>query len=353
MPSVCLLIGGAGYVGCHVAADLIESGYTVVIFDNFSNSSPAAIHSLEIITNQKIEAVEGDMLNLDALNILFARVKPDVVVLLAGVKAVDESVSNPLKYYQTNIVGAMNVLEAMRMFDCKNLIFSSSATVYGNPLILPITEDHPVLPMNPYGHTKAMIEQIIGDFSKSSPNFNFVNLRYFNPVGNHSSNLIGEDPKGTPNNLFPYIAKIVSGELKSLKVFGGDYKTPDGTGIRDYVHVVDIASGHKKALEFLVNGNLTFDNRNINLGTGISYSVLDVIKAWQRAADCEIPYSIAERRRGDVAVCFADAKRANDILGWKAQYNLDDMCRDHLQWALKMASTVRTLQPSYKRERTE
>ncbi len=325
-----LLTGGAGYIGSHIAVELYNSGHTAVIADNFANSSPDAVARVEQITGAKIPLYELDVCDKEALAKLFAAEHPDAVIHLAGLKAVGESVAKPIWYYRNNIDSTLSLLEVMAEYGCNKLIFSSSATVYGSPDRLPITEDTRAGGCtNPYGWTKYMIERIIEGAAAAAPELSAVLLRYFNPVGAHESGLIGEKPNGIPNNLMPYICKVAGGELKELSVFGNDYNTPDGTGVRDYIHVVDLARGHVAALGYCEEHRGT---EIFNLGTGIGYSVLDMVNAFERANGVPVPHRIVARRPGDIDACYADPTKALSGLGWKAEKNLDDMCRDSWLW---------------------
>ncbi|MCR5356851.1 MAG: UDP-glucose 4-epimerase GalE [Lachnospiraceae bacterium] len=325
-----LVTGGAGYIGSHTCVELLENGYDVVIVDNLDNSSAKAVERIETITGKKPVFYNEDIRNEKAMNDIFSKEKPGCVIHFAGLKAVGESVQKPLEYYENNIGGTMVMLDAMRKNGCKNIIFSSSATVYGDPAFVPITEECPKgTPTNPYGRTKSMLEQILTDLNTADPEWNVILLRYFNPIGAHKSGLIGEDPKGIPNNLLPYVAQVAVGKLKCVGVFGNDYDTPDGTGVRDYIHVVDLARGHVKAIDKIK------ENPGVkiyNLGTGNGYSVLDVIKAFSKACGHDVPYEIKDRRPGDIATCYADASLAKKELGWEAQYGIDDMCADSWKW---------------------
>lgn len=325
-----LITGGAGYVGSHTALELLNNGHEVVIYDNFSNSSPESIRRVEELTGRKIVLYEGDVLDEEALGRLFKEEKIDAVIHCAALKAVGESVQKPLEYYHNNITGTLSLMNVMREAEVKNIVFSSSATVYGNPSVMPITEDCPKAPCtNPYGWTKSMMEQIMTDLQKANPEWNVILLRYFNPVGAHPSGRIGEDPKGIPGNLMPFISQVAVGRLEKVNVFGNDYDTPDGTGVRDYIHVVDLAQGHVKAVEKLTSnpGLVVY-----NLGTGIGYSVLDMIKAFSKACGKEILYAIAPRREGDIAMCYADPAKAKAELGWEAHLDLQAMCEDTWRW---------------------
>ena len=325
-----LVTGGAGYIGSHTCVELLNAGYEVVILDNLYNASEKAVDRIKEITGKDLTFYKADILDKEAMDKIFADEKPDCVIHFAGLKAVGESVVKPLEYYQNNITGTLNLCEVMRKNGRKNIIFSSSATVYGNPAFIPITEECPKgTPTNPYGWTKWMIEQILTDLHTADPEWNVILLRYFNPIGAHKSGLIGEDPKGIPNNLLPYVAQVAIGKLQSVGVFGNDYDTPDGTGVRDYIHVVDLAVGHVKAI------NKIKENPGVkvyNLGTGNGYSVLDVIKAFSKACGHDVPYVIKERRPGDIATCYSDVSLAKKELGWEAQYGIDEMCADSWKW---------------------
>lgn len=328
-----LLTGGAGYIGSHTAVELASAGYEVVIADNFSNSSPVVIDRLETITGKRFPLYEINVADKAALEKVFGENKIDAVIHFAGFKSVGESVKVPLSYYRNNIDTTLSLMEVMDKFGCKNLIFSSSATVYGKRASLPYREDMETGPCtNPYGWTKLFIEQIITDHAKADPDFSAVLLRYFNPVGAHESGLIGEDPKDIPNNLVPYIARVAVGTLPHLSVFGNDYPTKDGTGIRDYIHVTDLAKGHTAAVNFAKNHKGT---EIINLGTGNGTSVLEMVKAYSAASGRDIPYKITPRREGDIAECYADATKAMELLGWKTDLSVDDMCRDSWNWQSK------------------
>ncbi len=325
-----LITGGAGYIGSHTALELLNEGYDVVVFDNLSNSSQESLRRVEELTGKQVCFYEGDVQDEDALRAMFKEQKIDAVIHCAALKAVGESVQKPLEYYQNNISGTLTLLKVMREVGVKNIVFSSSATVYGSPEEMPITEACPKGQCtNPYGWTKSMMEQIMSDVQKADPSWNVILLRYFNPVGAHKSGRIGEDPKGIPNNLMPYISQVAVGKLEKLGVFGNDYDTPDGTGVRDYIHVVDLAIGHVKAINYIfTDPGLDV----INLGTGQGYSVLDMVKAFSRACGKEIPYEIKPRREGDIAMCYADPSKAARVLGWKAERGLDEMCEDTWRW---------------------
>lgn len=330
-----LVTGGAGYIGSHTCVELLNNGYEVTIVDNLYNSSIDVIERIKKITNKDLNFYKADILDLSQLYSIFEQKKVDAVIHFAGLKAVGESVHKPIEYYQTNINGTLNLLKVMKKHHVKNLIFSSSATVYGEPKEIPITEKCPKgTCTNPYGWTKWMLEQILTDLHTSDPEWNIMLLRYFNPIGAHESGLIGEDPKGIPNNLLPYVARVATGELKEVGVFGDDYDTPDGTGVRDYIHVVDLAKGHIAALnKMMATTNLGV--KIYNLGTGKGYSVLDVIHAFEKACGHSIPYSIKPRREGDIAMCYSNCDLANKELGWHAQYDLEDMCRSSWNYQLK------------------
>lgn len=325
-----MITGGAGYIGSHTAIELIKSGYEVVVFDNFCNSSPEAIKRVEKLADATVPYYEGDIRDADTLSQVFEKEKPDAVIHCAALKAVGESVRKPLEYYQNNITGTLTLLDVMRNHHVKNIVFSSSATVYGAAEVMPITEECPKGQCtNPYGWTKSMMEQIMSDLQKADPEWNVILLRYFNPVGAHESGMIGEDPKGIPNNLMPYISQVAVGKLEKLGVFGDDYDTPDGTGVRDYIHVVDLAVGHVKAIDYIfTDPGLDV----INLGTGTGYSVLDMVKAFSKACGKDVPYEIKPRRAGDVAVCYSDPAKAARVLGWRAKRGLDEMCADSWRW---------------------
>ena len=322
-----LLPGGAGYIGSHTAVELLNSGKDIVIIDNFSNSKPEVLEKIKTITGKDFKFYEMDYKDKTALEKVFSENKIDAVINFAGYKAVGESVKKPIEYYENNIGGCLAVLDVMRKYNCKKFIFSSSATVYGDPEVVPITEECKIGgTTNPYGSTKLFIEQILKDVYASDNTMDICILRYFNPVGAHSSGLIGEEPQGIPNNLMPYIVRVAAGILPELSVFGNDYPTPDGTGVRDYIHVVDLAKGHVKALE-----KLDKENEGLyiyNLGTGTGYSVLDMVKAFEKATGKEVKYKIAPRRAGDIATCYANPAKARAELGWVAEKTLEDMCKD-------------------------
>ena len=324
-----LVTGGAGYIGSHTCVELIKSGHEVVVVDNLCNSSEVALERVEQLTNTKVKFYKVDLLDREALTEVFEKEEIESVIHFAGLKAVGESVEKPLEYYHNNVTGTLVLLDVMRNHNCKNIIFSSSATVYGNPHTVPITEEFPLSVTNPYGRTKLMLEEILQDVYKADNEWNVVLLRYFNPIGAHESGIIGEDPKGIPNNLVPYIAQVAVGKLECLGVFGDDYPTPDGTGVRDYIHVVDLAKGHVKALKKIEdNSGLSI----YNLGTGKGYSVLDIVKNFEAATGVKIPYVIKPRRAGDIATCYSDASKAERELGWKAENDIKEMCADSWRW---------------------
>lgn len=325
-----LVTGGAGYIGSHTVIELVNAGHDVVIVDNLVNSSKKSLDRVEKIINKKIKFYEVDIRDRDNLEKVFTENKFDCCIHFAGLKAVGESVSMPWEYYDNNINGTLVLLDVLRKNNCKNIIFSSSATVYGAPAMIPITEECPKGQCtNPYGQTKSMLEQIMMDMQKADPQWNMVLLRYFNPIGAHKSGTIGEAPNGIPNNLMPYITQVAVGKLKELGVFGNDYDTSDGTGVRDYIHVVDLANGHVRALKAIENNcGLAI----YNLGTGQGYSVLDLVKAFEEANGIKVPYVIKPRRPGDIATCYSDPTKAEKELGWKAQYGIVDMCRDAWRW---------------------
>lgn len=325
-----LITGGAGYIGSHIAVELLDKNYKVIVYDNLTNSSKISVKRVEEITGKNITFYEADILDEKKLSEVFKKEKIDVVIHCAALKSVGESVKKPLEYYHNNITGTLSLLKIMKKYSCKNIIFSSSATVYGDPEIVPITEDFPKgTCTNPYGWTKSMMEQIMTDLQKSDPEWKVVLLRYFNPIGAHKSGKIGEDPQGIPNNLLPYIAQVAVGKLDYLSVFGDDYDTVDGTGVRDYIHVVDLAKGHVLAVDKIdkLKGVSIF-----NLATGKGYSVLEVLKAFEKACGKKISYKIVQRREGDIAKCFADASKAYKILDWKAEKDIDQMCEDSWRW---------------------
>ena len=324
-----LVTGGAGYIGSHTVVELIAAGYEAIIVDNFSNSSVEVLDRLKTITGVDIPFYKGSISDKDFMNRVFEENQIDAVIHFAAYKAVGESVQEPLKYYKNNVCGTISLLDIMKLHKVEHIIFSSSATVYGMNNISPLTEDLPTSATNPYGYTKLMMEQILTDVALALSDWSVTNLRYFNPIGAHESGLIGEAPNGIPHNLMPYITQVAIGKLQELSVFGNDYDTHDGTGVRDYIHVVDLAKGHVLALKH------NLENKGVaifNLGTGIGYSVLDMVKAFENVNSVKVPYTIKDRRPGDVATCYADASKANDILGWKAEKNLQDMMRDSWRW---------------------
>ena len=325
-----LVAGGAGYIGSHTCVELLEAGYEVVVVDNLYNSSPESLKRVEKITGKNVTFYEADILDKEALNKIFDAHEIEAVIHFAGYKAVGESVQKPIEYYHNNMTGTLVLCDVMRAHGVKNIVFSSSATVYGDPAQIPITENCPKgQPTNPYGWTKSMLEQVLTDIHTSDPEWNVILLRYFNPIGAHKSGMIGEDPKGNPNNLLPYVAQVAVGKRECLGVFGNDYDTPDGTGVRDYIHVVDLAAGHVKAIDKLREkpGVEVY-----NLGTGNGYSVLQVVAAFEKACGHKIPYEIKPRREGDIATCYCDPKKAKAELGWEAKYGIDEMCEDTWRW---------------------
>ena len=327
-----LVTGGAGYIGSHTSVELLNAGHEVVCIDNLMNSKLEAVKRVEKITGKPIKFYEGDIRDRAILDKIFTENKIDAVINFAGLKAVGESCAKPLEYYENNIQGLLVLAFAMREHNVKNLVFSSSATVYGKPKSVPIKEDFPLSTSNPYGSTKLFIEYILKDLYKADPTFNIAILRYFNPVGAHQSGLIGEDPKGIPNNLCPYITQVAVGKREYLGVFGNDYNTPDGTGVRDYIHVVDLAKGHVLAVDKLMeNPGLVI----VNLGTGRGFSVLDMVKSFEKVTGKPIPYKIMPRRPGDIDECYADPSLAKEILGFEATKTIDDMCRDAMNWQTK------------------
>lgn len=321
-----LVTGGTGFIGSHTCVELLNAGEEIVVLDNFCNSKPDVLDKIKALTNKEFKFYEVDLLDKDGVEKVFAENSDiDIVIHFAGLKAVGESVQKPLEYYHNNITGTLNLCDVMRQHNVKRIVFSSSATVYGNPKTVPIKEDFPLSTTNPYGSTKLMLEQILTDLHISDKDWCVTLLRYFNPIGAHKSGLLGENPNGIPNNLMPFICQVAVGKLEHLNVFGNDYNTPDGTGVRDYIHVVDLAIGHLKAI---------YKNRSenevqiFNLGTGTGYSVLDIVNAFQKVNNIKVPYVIAPRRAGDIAQCYADPAKAHNELGWDAQYDIEDMCRD-------------------------
>ena len=321
--------GGAGYIGSHTCVELLNAGLDVTVFDNFCNSQPESLERVQRIADKKLQVVQGDIRDRAALTAALKNCGATAVIHFAGLKAVGESVEKPLSYYDNNVVGTVRLLEAMGDCGIKTLVFSSSATVYGDPQQLPIPEDHPLSATNPYGKTKLVIEDMLRDVFQGDPTWHIGILRYFNPVGAHVSGLIGEDPQGTPNNLLPFVAQVAVGRREFLNVWGGDYTTPDGTGVRDYIHVVDLAVGHVKALQKLAQRPQCV---SVNLGTGIGYSVLDMVKAFEQASGQTIPYKVAPRRAGDIASCFAQASLAQQLFDWRAERSLTTMCEDAWRW---------------------
>jgi UDP-glucose 4-epimerase len=324
-----LVTGGSGYIGSHTVVELMLAGYKVLIVDNFCNSKASVLERIERIVGRRPGFVKADVRDREAMRALFADYRFDAVIHFAGLKAVGESVAQPLRYFDNNIHGSLVLFEEMANAGVKSLVFSSSATVYGDPHAVPIREDFPLSATNPYGRSKLIVEEILGDVARADSSWRIALLRYFNPVGAHESGLIGEDPNGIPNNLMPYIAKVAVGALEELSVFGSDYPTPDGTGVRDYIHVVDLARGHLAALKALTVSAGVF---TVNLGTGQGYSVLDVVRAFEDACGRKVPYRIVGRRPGDIAACYADPSLAKTLLGWQAQYGIQEMCRDAWRW---------------------
>lgn len=324
-----LVTGGTGYIGSHTVIELLNSGYEVIIVDNLVNSKIEVVDKIKKLTNKEFTFIKGDVCNYELMTKIFGENQIDAVIHFAGLKAVGESVEKPLEYYENNIGSTMNLVKVMKEHSCKNIVFSSSATVYGTPEILPIKEDFPLSTTNPYGTTKLVNEWILSDIYKSDNEWKVTLLRYFNPIGAEKNGLLGEDPKDIPNNLMPYIVRVAVGKLDHLNVFGNDYPTHDGTGVRDYIHVVDLAKGHVKALEKNNNGLFIY-----NLGTGIGYSVLDLVNAFEKVNNVKIPYKIVGRRAGDVAECYADPTKAFEELGWKAELDINDMCKDSYNFIL-------------------
>ena len=327
-----LVTGGAGFIASHTCVELLNAGYDVVVVDNLVNSSRESVARVEELTGKKISFYEEDLLNEKAIDAIFEKENIDSVIHFAALKAVGESCQIPLRYFDNNLTGTLNLLKVMEKHGVKSIVFSSSATVYGKPESVPIREDFPLSVSNPYGRTKLIIEDMLRDIYKSDNEWDIALLRYFNPIGAHESGMIGENPHGIPNNLLPYVAKVAAGQLECVNVFGDDYDTPDGTGVRDYIHVVDLATGHIKALEKLVThpGLVTY-----NLGTGVGYSVLDIIKNFEKACGKEIPYKITTRRPGDIDMCYADPAKAKEELGWEATRSIDKMCEDAWRWQTK------------------
>ncbi len=336
-----LVTGGAGYIGSHTCVELLNAGLNVTVFDNFCNSQRESLARVERITGRKIGLLEGDIRDRSAMVAAMRSSGATAVIHFAGLKAVGESVEKPLIYYDNNVIGTVRLLEAMAECKVKQLVFSSSATVYGDPQRLPLTEDHPLSATNPYGKTKLVIEDMLRDLHRSDPGWRISILRYFNPVGAHASGLIGEDPQGTPNNLLPFVAQVAVGRREFVNVYGNDYPTPDGTGVRDYIHVVDLAAGHLKALQRLHN---KAECRAINLGTGVGYSVLEMLRAFEQASGKPVPFRVAGRRDGDIASCYANPAQAADLLGWRATRNLQAMCADAWRWQSGNPNGYNTLQ---------
>ena len=330
-----LVTGGLGFIGSHTCVELLNSGYEVVIVDNLSNSNIDVLDKIEKITSKRPKFYEIDVCDKEKVKKVFRENKIDAIIHFAGYKAVGESVREPLKYYRNNLDSTLTLLEVMEEENCHNFVFSSSATVYGSPKELPIKEDFPLSTTNPYGTTKLMIERILADLSKADKEMSIIVLRYFNPIGAHKSGLLGENPKGIPNNLMPYIVRVATKELEMLSVFGDDYDTHDGTGVRDYIHVVDLAKGHIKALEKCVNFK---GIEYYNLGTGKGYSVLDLVKTFEKVNKVKVPYKIVDRRPGDIDACYADPSKAYKEIGFKAEYGIEDMCRDSYNYILKNKS---------------
>lgn len=327
-----LVTGGAGYIGSHTCVELLQAGHDITVYDNFSNGHPESLERVQQITGKPLRVIRGDIRDRAALVTALRDTRAHSVIHFAGLKAVGESVQQPLAYYDNNVVGSLRLLEAMGICGVKTLVFSSSATVYGDPRRLPLTEDHPLSATNPYGQTKLMVEHMLRDLQRSDASWRIGILRYFNPVGAHASGLIGEDPQGRPNNLMPFVAQVAVGRRPHLNVFGNDYATPDGTGVRDYIHVVDLAIGHLKALDALARGTQSSDCLTVNLGTGTGYSVLDIVRAFEAASGKPVAYTVAPRRPGDVAACYADPSKAAAMLGWRAERSLADMCADAWRW---------------------
>jgi UDP-glucose 4-epimerase len=324
-----LVTGGAGYIGSHTVLELLDAGYDVLIADNFVNSKPAALKRLRTLASKTFDFEEVDLTNAAATDVLFDRYQIDAVIHFAGLKAVGESVQKPLEYYRNNLSSTFNLLISMKRHGVEKFVFSSSATVYGDPVSVPIREDFALSATNPYGRTKLMIEEMLRDVAIAEKGMRICLLRYFNPVGAHASGQMGEDPNGIPNNLMPYIAQVAVGKLPALRVFGNDYNTPDGTGVRDYIHVVDLAKGHVAALKKLESGAGVY---TYNLGTGVGYSVLDMLHAFEKACGKTLPYEIVARRPGDIAACYADPEKAAAELGWRAEYGIERMCADAWRW---------------------
>lgn len=326
-----LITGGAGYIGSHTCVELLNAGYAVTVFDNYCNSNPESLNRVERITGKSLVRIHGDVRDRVAMEAALRSSESTAVIHFAGLKAVGESGQIPLHYYDNNVVGTLRLLEAMQACGVKNLVFSSSATVYGDPQRLPLTEDHPLSATNPYGRTKLVVEDMLRDAFAADTSWRFGVLRYFNPVGAHASGLIGEDPQGVPNNLLPFVSQVAVGRREFLNVWGNDYDTPDGTGVRDYIHVVDLALGHLRTLEALARSDTGMCTA-INLGTGVGYSVLDMVKAFEAASGKPVPYQVQARRPGDIAACYADPMLAEQLLGWRAVRDLQTMCADAWRW---------------------
>jgi len=327
--STILVTGGAGYIGSHTCVELLNAGYKVIVLDNLSNASPESLKRVQAITQKPLTFIQGDIRDQACLTQLFSEYTPDAVIHFAGLKAVGESVEQPLRYYDNNVAGTLSLCQVMQNAHCKTLVFSSSATVYGDPHTVPITENFPLSTTNPYGASKLMVENILRDLHASDSSWAISLLRYFNPVGAHPSGQIGEDPNGIPNNLMPFVAQVAVGQREKLNIFGNDYPTPDGTGVRDYIHVVDLAKGHLAALAALKKQP---DLLTVNLGTGQGYSVLDMVKSFEQASSKSVPYQIVARRPGDVAQCYADPSYAQEKLGWQAELDIQRMCQDAWRW---------------------
>ncbi|MGM9683909.1 MAG: UDP-glucose 4-epimerase GalE [Eubacteriales bacterium] len=327
-----LITGGAGYIGSHTMVEFLNSGRQIVCVDNLSNSKYTAVERVEQITGKKVKFYKVDLLDYDALETVFRENNIESCIHFAGLKAVGESCAQPIRYYHNNITGTLNLCALMQKYGAKRIVFSSSATVYGKPASVPITEDFPLSTTNPYGETKLMIERILKDIYNADNEWSVSVLRYFNPIGAHKSGLIGEDPNGIPNNLLPYITQVAAGRLECLSVYGNDYNTHDGTGVRDYIHVVDLARAHLKAID---RAEKVHGVEYFNIGTGVGYSVLDIVKAYEKATGIKINYRIVSRRPGDIDECYANPDKALKVLGWKAEYNIEDMCRDSYNWQLK------------------
>ena len=324
-----LITGGAGFIGSHTLVELLQSGKDVVVIDNFSNSKPEALNRVRQINGKDFPFYQVDLLDKEALEAVFSKHRIDSCIHFAGLKAVGESVMQPLRYYHNNLTGTFHLCEVMQEYGARQFIFSSSATVYGKPKSVPIREDFPLSTTNPYGETKLMIERILRDLWCADPSWSVTILRYFNPIGAHPSGLIGEDPQGIPNNLLPYVAQVAAGKLSRLHIYGNDYDTPDGTGVRDYIHVVDLAVAHDRALEYAESHTGV---EYFNIGTGTGYSVFDIVNAYEKVTGRKVPYQIDARRPGDISECYADPSKAERVLHWKARYGIEDMCRDLDRW---------------------